>query len=179
MENTRKKRKSQNLGHQQSWQSERKKRYYKKHPEQSLKEARVYRERNREKINKKRRERNCKPNFKLNNRIRVAIWQAIKYKKCGRHWEDLVGYTLEDIISYFKIKFNFDIEIQLNKNVHIDHIIPEHLFKFSSYEDKEFKKCWSLRNLRPISSKENLHKQAKLDMNLVEEYKIFDLLPSV
>lgn len=39
---------------------------------------------------------------------------------------------------------------------HIDHIIPQSKFNFSSTEDDEFKKCWSLNNLRPYSSKQNV-----------------------
>ena len=38
----------------------------------------------------------------------------------------------------------------------IDHIIPHSLFKYSSMEDEEFKQCWSLNNLRPFSSKQNV-----------------------
>ena len=38
----------------------------------------------------------------------------------------------------------------------IDHIIPHSNFKYLSMEDKEFKKCWDLNNLRPLSSKQNI-----------------------
>ena len=33
---------------------------------------------------------------------------------------------------------------------HIDHIVPKNVFNFNSYNDIEFKACWSLENLRPI-----------------------------
>lgn len=32
------------------------------------------------------------------------------------------------------------------------------LFKQSSMEDEEFKECWALDNLRPLSAKQNLLK---------------------
>jgi hypothetical protein len=38
----------------------------------------------------------------------------------------------------------------------IDHIVPHSNFKYSSMQDKEFTECWSLTNLRPLSSKQNL-----------------------
>lgn len=38
----------------------------------------------------------------------------------------------------------------------IDHIIPHSTFKYTSMKDEEFKKCWSLSNLRPLSSKINI-----------------------
>lgn len=37
----------------------------------------------------------------------------------------------------------------------IDHIIPKNQFNFDSYNDKEFKICWSLLNLRPLEIKHN------------------------
>jgi len=37
----------------------------------------------------------------------------------------------------------------------IDHIIPASDFDFQSCHDEDFKKCWSLSNLRPLSAKQN------------------------
>ena len=41
---------------------------------------------------------------------------------------------------------------------HIDHIIADCLFNYSSFKDEEFKKSWSLDNLRPLWAKDNLSK---------------------
>ena len=38
----------------------------------------------------------------------------------------------------------------------IDHIIPQSELPYSSLEDSNFKKCWSLDNLRPYSAKRNV-----------------------
>lgn len=38
----------------------------------------------------------------------------------------------------------------------IDHIIPHSTFNYASMADDNFKKCWSLQNLRPLSSKQNI-----------------------
>lgn len=38
----------------------------------------------------------------------------------------------------------------------IDHIIPISKLPFKSMEDENFKKCWSLDNLRPYSAKQNI-----------------------
>lgn len=45
---------------------------------------------------------------------------------------------------------------------HIDHIIPQSSFKFSSMNDVEFKKCWSLDNLWPYSAKQNCKDNARM-----------------
>lgn len=37
----------------------------------------------------------------------------------------------------------------------IDHIIPHSIFEYTSMEDDEFKLCWALSNLRPLSAKLN------------------------
>jgi 5-methylcytosine-specific restriction endonuclease McrA len=49
------------------------------------------------------------------------------------------------------------------KEWQIDHIIPISAFNFTSFKHIDFKKCWSLRNLRPLWSQENNSKSNKLD----------------
>lgn len=39
---------------------------------------------------------------------------------------------------------------------HIDHIIPQSLLSYTSMEDDNFKRCWGLDNLRPLSAKRNV-----------------------
>lgn len=43
----------------------------------------------------------------------------------------------------------------------IDHIVPASSFNYNSETDDQFIKCWSLNNLRPLSSKENIFKGVK------------------
>ena len=38
----------------------------------------------------------------------------------------------------------------------IDHIIPESDFNYITPNDPEFKECWALKNLRPLSAKQNI-----------------------
>jgi hypothetical protein len=38
----------------------------------------------------------------------------------------------------------------------IDHIVPQSKLLYTSMLDDNFQKCWSLKNLRPLSSKQNL-----------------------
>jgi hypothetical protein len=44
---------------------------------------------------------------------------------------------------------------------HIDHIVPHSKFKYTSMEDDEFKRCWALSNLRPLSAKQNIQDGAR------------------
>jgi len=44
----------------------------------------------------------------------------------------------------------------------LDHIVPQAAFLFTSVRDDSFKICWSLNNLRPLSSKNNIFKNRKV-----------------
>jgi hypothetical protein len=45
---------------------------------------------------------------------------------------------------------------------HIDHILPIDSFNFQSYEDYQFKECWSLENLQPLWAIDNIRKGNKI-----------------
>jgi hypothetical protein len=46
---------------------------------------------------------------------------------------------------------------------HIDHEIPVKAFNFKTPADIDFKRCWALKNLRPLSAFHNKSKGAKVD----------------
>lgn len=56
----------------------------------------------------------------------------------------------------------------------LDHIIPKNQFSFNSYDDIDFKICWSLINLRPVLKSDN-RSRPKDGSDIPEElkYKIF------
>lgn len=103
--------------------------------------------------------------FSLNEKIRRAIAISLKENKQGRRWEDLLGYTLEDLIKRLEITMPVGHNWQnfIDGKLHIDHIIPIRAFEFKSPEDKEFKDCWSLHNLRLLPEKENRLKHDTID----------------
>lgn len=133
-------------------------------------EKRKRRQENREEANRKEREcRKRNPQKRIHSSMSASIRHSLKGNKKGNKWEDLVGYTLEDLVnrleSLFEPWMNWG-----NYGVHdpngprtwqIDHIIPKSMFKFDSYEDEEFKLCWSLFNLQPKCSYKNNCKQNK------------------
>ena len=114
--------------------------------------------------------------FKLSNRMSWMIRHSIKNKN-RKHWEDIIDYTLENLIEHLEKISDFTIQDYLEKDLHLDHIIPISVYSFESYEDEEFKKCWNLRNLRLITAEDNRRKYNKFDKNLVEKYDIKDLMP--
>jgi hypothetical protein len=104
------------------------------------------------------------PNYRINKSMSSGIRISLCGNKHGRHWEDLVGYTLEDLKRHLESLFDNKMRWQnYGKNGwNIDHVIPKSLFKYNSYDDDEFKQCWALCNLQPLWEKDNLLKSNKI-----------------
>lgn len=102
------------------------------------------------------------PVFKLSKIFSCAIYQSLKRKKDGYRWENLVNYTLQDLIPHLEKQFKPGMSWDNQGKWHIDHIIPKSLFKFESYNDREFRQCWALCNLQPLWAADNLRKHNKV-----------------
>lgn len=98
------------------------------------------------------------PKYKLNLLLSTVIRQSIKNRKAGRHWESLVGYTLEDLMQHLEKQFQPGMTWENHREWHIDHKRPKASFNFNSPEDIEFKQCWALDNLQPLWAEDNLRK---------------------
>jgi hypothetical protein len=102
----------------------------------------------------------------LRNRVSRRLRHALSRRNLSKKWLhvfDILGYSVEDL--YKKLEFGFiDGMTWCNMGKwHIDHIIPESSFNYSSIYDDEFKKCWSLDNLQPLWAHDNLKKSAKIE----------------
>ena len=100
--------------------------------------------------------------FKLNVIISSSICKSLKKNKNGRHWEDLVGYTLDDLKKHLEKLFDENMTWDNCGKWHIDHKTPISAFNFTQPEHKDFKKCWALKNLQPMWAESNLSKSNKL-----------------
>ena len=107
-------------------------------------------------------------NFRVNMSMSSNVRQSMKGNKCGRHWETLVGYTLEDLRIHLENLFehwmNWDNYGNQEGQWSIDHIVPVSSFKNLATDENEFKICWALKNLRPLRHIENISKGNKLIM---------------
>ena len=102
--------------------------------------------------------------FNLNCKMSTAIGLSIKGNKNGRHWETLVGYTLDDLVKRLKktMPEGYCWEDYINGRLHLDHKIPISVFNFEKPEHINFKRCWALKNLQLLPARENLIKSNKI-----------------
>lgn len=109
-------------------------------------------------------------NYLINKKVSRVISFLIKYPN-NVEVGNCLPYTIEELKKSLESKFeswmNWNNYGSYNKDKwkdndqstwtwQIDHIIPKSTFLFNSIKDVEFIKCWSLDNLRPLSSKQNL-----------------------
>lgn len=113
------------------------------------------------------------PNF----RIRAAVSANINYylksnasSKNGASCLDYLPYSIDELKEHLEKQFEpwmnwqnygrYDAVIWKDSDPttwtwQIDHIIPQSTFHYTSMGDEEFRKCWALTNLRPLSAKQN------------------------
>jgi hypothetical protein len=109
------------------------------------------------------------PVWKMRRSISRDISKKIKKNK--NSFLNFLNYSINDLKNHLEKQFepwmNWENRGTYNPNTwkdddlstwtwNIDHIIPHSLFNYTSLEDEDFKKCWSLDNLRPYSAKQNI-----------------------
>jgi hypothetical protein len=109
-----------------------------------------------------RNKREIDPAFRLSKNLGRHIRESINRCKGGYHWEDLLGFTLQELKEHLEKQFKSGMTWNNYGIWHIDHIRPISSFSFNSYKDKEFKECWALSNLQPLWAEDNLKKGNKL-----------------
>lgn len=117
------------------------------------------------------------PALVIEQRIRASFQQRLVNSSISKD-KPLSKYTdfkISDYIVNFKKDQNWNSFCENSKNYHIDHIIPCSIYNFLN--PVEVKQCWNPRNLRILPAKENMHKKAKIDLNLILQLGIQDLLP--
>ena len=119
---------------------------------------------------------NYKIRMNLSNSIRSYLRNNYSSKN-GNSCLQYLPYTIDELKKHLEIQFewwmtwnnhgNYRIKYWKDDNPstwkwQIDHIIPCDALPYTSMEDENFKKCWALENLRPLSAKENIKKGNKI-----------------
>lgn len=114
------------------------------------------------------------PIFKLKKTISRAVNRGLfanKTSKFGNSCWNYLEYTVDELKAHLESQFepwmNWNNRGTFNSKIwndddsstwtwQIDHIVPQSIFKYASMADDNFKKCWALENLRPLSAKQNV-----------------------
>ena len=153
------------------YMSNKSKNWYSKNKEHVKEYHKTWRENNKDKIRKTKREyektrKSNDPVYKLVGNFRTAIYTVLKennVKKFG-HYFDILGYSQENLINHLENQFDDKMSWENYGKWHVDHKLPITFFNFTSIEDEEFKKCWSLDNLQPMWGSENISKSNRINL---------------
>ena len=123
-----------------------------------------WRDNNKDKIKQKNKVQMNKPENKIRSNISRRILFILKQGKENKKLEMILGYSVGKLKNHLETQFKEGMSWNNYKmnGWHIDHIIPVSAFNFSSYKDKDFHRCFALKNLQPLWAKENLSKSNKL-----------------
>ena len=99
---------------------------------------------------------------RLSRKISNDIRQALNGAKGYRSWETLIGYKVKDLIKHLQKQFVKGMAWDNYGEWHIDHIIPQSAFHYTSSDDIDFKRCWALENLQPLWGIDNVLKGSKI-----------------
>ena len=102
--------------------------------------------------------------YRLNHNLSCSISHSLRLNHLSKnksHWENIVGYTIQDLKEHLENSFLPDMSWDNYGKWHIDHIIPKTFFQYKSTNDVEFKYCWSLYNLQPLWAIDNFIKGSR------------------
>lgn len=101
------------------------------------------------------------PVFRLRMDIPTIIRRSIKKNYNGDSIWKYLPYSPQQLKEYLESKFENEMNWD-NHGIywHIDHIIPQALFKYDDTNHPDFIKCWSLDNLRPLKAIDNMKKSS-------------------
>lgn len=111
------------------------------------------------------------PFYRLRTYVSNIVRSVLKTNKNNNGTWKNISYTPQVLKEHLESRFEpwmnwqnhgryvpnvWDDEDQSTWTWQLDHIIPQSDLPYSSMEDDNFKKCWDLENLRPLSSKQNI-----------------------
>lgn len=132
-----------------------------KRRERDKQENNILRRREKDKTYYNKRKDNEK--FKLEQSMCVIISSVLS----GRTKESSLlfercGYTANELRKYIELQFTSEMSWNnYGKYWEVDHIIPRRKFNYISILDNDFKQCWALSNLRPLTISENRQRRRK------------------
>ena len=153
--------------------------YYLEHKEDISIDRSIYYLNNKEVIKDYRRlyikdKRTNDVSFNLRSQVSKNINRILKSQGSSKNGSSVLQYlpySMQELKNHLESQFEswmnwnnwgrYDLETWNDNDSstwtwNIDHIVPQSKLLYTNMIDDNFKKCWSLSNLRPLSSKQNL-----------------------
>jgi hypothetical protein len=127
-----------------------------------------YYDNNKEKL----REKWKRDGLKINRRIRDSLNKRISSCLFSKKFKTFDYIGCDNIFLKLWFEYNFDKNMSWENygEWHMDHIKPCASYNFSL--EKDINECFNWKNLRPCWEKDNLEKSDKIDIELINTYKI-------
>jgi hypothetical protein len=100
----------------------------------------------------------------VRDRMSRRMRHALSGRNLSKDWQHvftLVGYSIDDLTKHLESKFEPGMSWNNIGQWHIDHVTPDSWFNYSTTNDEQFKKCWSLDNLQPLWKSDNWSKNSR------------------
>jgi len=138
--------------------------YRTKYPEKARAAYNKWAKANRHKIRVIRQKYDNTTKGRLNHCMTSAINHSLtKGTKARQRWEFLVGFTVTQLKEHLEKQFIGDMTWGNHGSFwEIDHRIPISAHNFNTPADFDFRRCWSLKNLRPLEKSKNRAKCGKM-----------------
>jgi hypothetical protein len=134
------------------------KKYSKKWKEDNKGYHSLYNKENAKKIAERKRIRYSEDlDFKIRDKLRTRLYQAIKFNKGGSAVKDL-GCSIEELKKHIESQFTEGMNWDNYGEWHIDHIVPLSFFKLDN--PIELRSACHYTNLQPLWATDNLKKGA-------------------
>lgn len=124
---------------------------------------------------------------KKTNKVKVSgtdknIKQCIRYcfKNNGPfRWAEILGFSKEELIEHIEKEFKEGMTFSNYGEIWgVTFHIPRRCYIFKNIYNNEFKKCWSLKNLKPDYIINCKRQKAKISKKELNEYSLWDILPN-
>lgn len=138
--------------------------YYENNIDEQREKRKVYQAQHKiERCERDRNRRRSDPAYSLRRNFSSKISIALKGNKNRLSILQFLPYTIDELKCHLEKQFD-DKMTWNNYGIywHIDHIIPQSILPYVSMTDDNFKRCWSLSNLRPLEAIENIRKSNKM-----------------
>lgn len=116
--------------------------------------------------------------YNFDKNLSNSIYKSLKSGKETALWVKIVGFTLQDLRDHLESLFDSDMSWNNYGTFWVlDKIIPSSYYNYSNNYTQEIKKCWNIKNFRPVRKSDKKKKSREQVYNLVSEYNLYDILP--